>query len=212
MLEMKKMGLNGKMVEVVPLSTYASNPDAYVQANTGIELEGFVLPLIGRFDQTPGIYVGSTFSYVNFPSQEEEANYSTKSDKFVDMSNVQDVTQLMEKQEAVRNIEREILTTPDNIYVCKRNPNDSPAMTGLKDSVDSKGMDISKYAPRFGSNYNNDRRKLEDENVSISMIERFGNKFDMKVTIRYENANPNVPNPMKEPVEVVITGGVEEND
>lgn len=213
-IDIKKMALNGKLVDVVSLDAYTSKPDAYVQNTTTIEVAGYALPIIGRYDRSPGISIGETFSYVNLPSDEEKEIYTTSSDKFIDMSNPKDIGDLMQKQEAVRNIEREILTTPDNIYVCKRNPTDTAAMTGMKDAVDAKKMDISKYAPRFGPNYNNDRRKLEDDRISMTMLERLGNKFDMKVSLVFEDANPNVPNPMGEPITVVITGnmGGEEDD
>ena len=211
--DMKKMALNGKMVDVVSLSDYTSNPEAYLPSTTAIEFEDLALPIIGKYDQCPGISIGSTFSYVNLPNEDEKQNYTTTSDKFVDMSDVHTIGELMKKQEAVRNIEREVLTTPDNIYVCKRHKSDTPAMTGMKDAIDAKHMDISKYAKRFGPNYNNDRRKIEDDRISISMLERMGTKFDMKISLVFEDANPNVPNPMGDPITVVITGsGSEEND
>lgn len=204
---MKKTQLNGKMCDVVSLQEYASNKDGYITGATAIEVGDYALPIIGKFDTAPGIYVGSAFSHFNLPD-DTESQYNLSN--VIDMSNVSNIGELMEKQEAVRDLEREVLTNPDGITTPVIEENDSPAMKALKQAVLDKHIDINKYEPRFGSNFNNDKRTLDKSKISIQMLERMCKNLDIKASLVLEDTSPNVPNPIGHEISVELTGDMGE--
>ena len=105
----------------------------------------------------------------------------------------------------VKELERDILTSPDNIYVPPEDKNDSPAMKALKEAVIDKKIDLDKYEPRFGSNYNNDKRIFNKQNISLPMLVRMCNALDIKATLTLEDQNSDVPNPMNTSISVEVT-------
>lgn len=206
---MKKIKMNGKMCDVATLENYTSNRDVYIQGSTVIETDGYVLPMKPKFDEGVGIYVGSTFSYPTYPSENEKEKYSL--DNAIDMSNVKDIGELMKKQEAVRDLEKEVLTNPDDICIPVIGEKDTPAMKALKMAVLDKHMDINKYAHRFGANFNNDKRNLNKESISLPMLERMCSNLDIKATLILEDANSNVSNPIGRSIVVELTGEGEDD-
>lgn len=212
-MDMKKAKLDGRFMTVVGLDEYRATPDSFPQLRTAIELPdlGVALPLMNKFDTSVGIYVGSgLFSKVNMPSAEKFEEYST--DKIIDMSDAKTMAELMEKQEQVRDIEYEMLTTIDNIFQPKISPDCTPAMRALKTAVIEKGIDINKYADRFGSNFNNDKRQYNKDSISMQMLERQCRGLDIKATLILEDSSPDVPNPIGRKIIVDLVEGGEDNE
>lgn len=212
-MDMKKAKLDGRFMTVVGLDEYRATPDSFPQLRTAIELPdlGVVLPLMNKFDTSVGIYVGSgLFSKVNMPNAEKFEEYST--DKIIDMSDAKTMAELMEKQEQVRDIEYEMLTTIDNIFQPKISPDCTPAMRALKTAVIEKGIDINKYADRFGSNFNNDKRQYNKDSISMQMLERQCRGLDIKATLILEDSSPDVPNPIGRKIIVDLVEGGEDNE
>lgn len=212
-MDMKKVKINDKLMTVISLEEYNRNPEVYSQSSTAIELkdQGLVLPMIGKYvDNEPGIYVSSEelFSAVNIPENREE--YSL--DKVIDLSDTKNMRELMEKQELVRDLEFEMLTTIDNIFAPKIGENCSPAMRALKTAVIEKKIDINKYGDRFGSNFNNDKRQYNKDTISMQMLERQCNGLDIKATLILEDASDNVPNPIGRKIVVELTEGGDSDD
>ena len=110
------------------------------------------------------------------------------------------------RQDRFKDIERDILTNPDNIFTPKPGPNDTPEMKGLKEAVAAKKIDIDKYADRFGDNFSNAKRKMRDESVSLLLLKRICDCLDMKAELIISDVSPDVPNPMGEPIHIQITG------
>lgn len=209
-LNMKRAKLNGKMYDVMSLEEYLGNISAYNPSFTAIETEEMIYPVNNQFTtNSVGINIGNTISYVVKPEDDKKQEYSSNSETVIDFSNTNNMKELIIKQAAIKNLEREILTSPDNLFKPKIHEDDAPEMVGMKQAIDLKDMDLDKYEPRFGSNYNNDKRLFDEKKktLSLNMIKRLCKNLDIKATLLLEDANPNVPNPMREVVSVDLTGG-----
>lgn len=196
---MKKSKVEGRILEVVSYDEYTEHPDLYQNNGTGVEFEKdgktYVLPhrSTSYIDDRPGIYKSGCINRFVFPTKEREEAYTQE---IIDLSDVENISQLAQKIEQVRDIEREILTTPDNIYMPNITDKDTPIMRGLKEAVIAKNIDIDKYADRFGDNFPNDKRQFKREDITLFMFERMCDKLDMKAQLTISDKNPNVPNPI----------------
>jgi len=211
-MDMKKAKINGNFVTVVSLDRYRQSPDSYVSSRTAIEFEdlGVVLPLIGKFDKDVGVSVGGLFSKLNMPSEEDAEEYST--DRIMDMSDAKNMRELIQKQSQIKDIEYEMLTSIDNKTVPKIGEDDTPAMKALKTAVIEKEIDINKYGERFGSNFNNDKRQLNKNSISIQMLERLCRGLDIKASLMLEDTSDDVANPIGRQIVVDLTEGDDNSD
>ena len=209
-LRMVKMEICGKMFDVVPLELYQKNPNAYVQGYTAIEsADGrYALPIRGANDQRPGIYVTNCIAEERISGSMDDYDMT----KSINLSDSKTIGELLQKQDAVRNIEHEILTDVDNIFTPKIGNNDSPAIKGLKQAVIKKHIDLDKYEPRFGSNYNNDKRLLNKDKISLQMMVRVCDALDIKATLTLEDKDSDIANPMGEKIEIELTKGGFDDD
>lgn len=205
----KEKMINGRLYEVETLEQYMKNPDVYLQGYTAIldEDTAMVLPIVNN--SSPGIIAknNSPVVLVNMPQENERDEYSASS--MIDYSKATDFGKFMEMQQLVRDIERDVLTSPDNIYVPAENPEDSPALRALKKAVIDKHIDIDKYEKRFGSNYNNDKRNFNKTTISLPMLVRMCNALDIKasLTLTDQDANGEIANPMNDSITVELTSG-----
>lgn len=202
----KKMRINDKIYDVTTIEDYSKHKDAYIPQYTAIHDPGtnMVLPIKNKYDKGPGIYVGTGLAYIEEP--EDKESYSDKD--IIDFDNSKNIHDMMEKQRVVRSLERDILTSPDNIFMPKIFDDDSAEMKALKTAVLDKHIDLDKYEPRFGSNYNNDKRLFNKSTISLSMLKRVCEALDIEATITLTNKTDDVPNPMSKPIEVKLTGGI----
>ena len=111
------------------------------------------------------------------------------------------------KQNKLKNAERTILTTPENIFVPVIRDDDSPEMVGLKEAVIAKEIDIDKYQARFGSNYSNDKRLFNDKSITLSKLKTMFKALDMKGTLIIEDLNDDIPNPIGKKIVIDLLGG-----
>ena len=204
----KKMRIGDRIYDVTTLEEYTQFKDAYIPQYTAIHdpYSGFVLPIKNRYDKGPGIVIGSGVSYIEEPEEEEMEDYLDKA--IIDFDNSKSIHDMMEKQRIVRTLERDILTSPDNIFTPKIFDDDSPEMKALKTAVLDKHIDLDKYEPRFGSNYNNDKRLFNKNTISLSMMKRMCEALDIEATLILTDKSDDVPNPMGRTIEVKLTGGV----
>ena len=203
--------INGKKYEVVTLEEYIKNSDLYPTRSTAIKLpeQNIVLPIIPRYDidkGIPGIAIipRSLIQPYCLPTNNIE-EYSANN--VIDISNKDDISNIIKKQEQVRNLEHECLTNSDNVTVPKISEDDSPEMVGLKQAIIAKQFDINLYKDRFQGNFSNDRRILSDSKISLDKLVKFAKALDMKITMEITDSNPNVPNPMNTIINIDITGG-----
>lgn len=208
----KKMRIEDKIYDITTLEEYNENRDAFIPQYTAIHdpETKLVLPLKNRFDKGPGIFVGSGIAYVDEPEEYKIDEY--KDSSIIDFDNSKSIHDLMEKQRVVKSLERDILTSPDNIFTPKIFDDDSAEMKALKRAVLDKHIDLDKYEPRFGSNYNNDKRLFNKNNISLPMLKRLCEALDIEATLILSDKNDDVPNPMGGSIEVKLTGGVPEDE
>lgn len=207
----KKMRIFDKIYDVTTIGDYTKHKDAYIPQYTAIHDPdtNLVLPVKNRYESGPGITVGSGISYIEEPKENVEEYSDTK---IIDFDNTKSIHDMMEKQRVVRSLERDILTSPDNIFTPKIFDDDSPEMKALKSAVLDKHIDLDKYEPRFGSNYNNDKRLFNKNTISLSMLKRVCDALDIEATLTLTDKNDDVPNPMGRSIEVKLTGGNTEDE
>lgn len=205
MVSKKEILINGRLYEVVPLSDYIGNEDSYLSGYTAVEDGmGHVYPIVPPTSQEPGLrYRKRTPVYFAQIPEGKEADYSA--DKVIDYSKADSFKEFIETQDMVKELEKDILTTPNNVFTPVEDENDSPAMKALKEAVIAKKIDLDKYEPRFGANYNNDKRIFSKQNISLPMIVRMCNALDIKATLTLEDKNSDVPNPINKVISVEVT-------
>lgn len=208
----KKMRIDDKIYDVATLEEYTKYKDAFIPQYTAIHDEDthMVLPVKNRYDSGPGISVGSGISYIEEPDESEKEKYDDK--RIIDFDNSKSIHDMMQKQRVVRSLERDILTSPDNIFTPRIFDDDSPEMKALKSAVLDKHIDLDKYEPRFGSNYNNDKRLFNKNTISLSMLKRVCEALDIDATLTLKDKAEDIPNPMGRTIEVKLTGGVPGNE
>lgn len=201
----RKIKINDAMYEV--FSTEEFNPKNSKFGKAAIDFNGIVYPYNNPSDYSnngePIAMINDTNNvilyeagndYINNPGQ-----YS--SNNIIDFNDVTNARELVQKTRALRNMENELLVDIDNIYRPPVRQNDSPEMAGFKNAISMKNIDIEKYKSRFGDNYGNDKRLIENSpTITFSKLYSFLDIFDMKATLILEDKSPDVPNPMGDKV------------
>lgn len=213
-MESKQVSIDGKLYGVASMEDFQNHKELYNNYFTAVDVticgERLVLPVRSPLDNKPGIYNKFPIYEIIKPN-EDDKQYQYSS--VIDMSDSAVIDDLLEKQEQVRDIEREILTSPDDITVPNISSLDTPEMRGLKEAIKEKHIDINKYEDRFGINFANDKRLLKQHSITNKMLKRMLQNLDMKATIIIEDAGPDVPNPIGKQIRVDILGyGEEENN
>ena len=198
----KKAKIENKMYDVVSFEEYVNTKEGLPQ-NTAIEENGVLYPLRNKTDTAPGYY---DYGVVGKFVQPTEANGDKyKADNIINFDNVDSLKGIIEKQDQLRKMEREILTSPDNIFTPSIKDSDTPEMKGLKEAVIAKHIDLDKYQHRFGSNYCNDRRILFKSDITLAMMKRMFNALDMKGTLIIEDKEGDIANPIGRKIVIDLT-------
>lgn len=210
MVNKKEILINDRLYEVVTPEQYMHSKDAYLTGYVAIDpgVGDYILPVVGSTSQNPGIFVRyeSPFSYATEPTGEMADMYNRRN--LIDYGDVKTFKQFIDKQTMVRELENDILSSPDNIFRPNIDPEDSPAMSVLKQAVIEKKIDLDKYEPRFGSNYPNDRRIFTKNDISMKMLIRMCNALDIKATLTLEDQDSDIgeiPNPIGEKISIELT-------
>lgn len=200
---MKKGIINGKVYEIISAQQFKENPVVYSNNFTAVE-EGELLYPIKTNTNSPGVCIKNK-ALLKFtkPYQGDENLYSNEN--VIDFSNPKDMKEVIEKANAFKDLEKEILTNPDNIFIPNIGVNDSPEMVALKTAVIEKKMDIDKYADRFDSNFFNDKRLFKKSEISMGKLRNMCQNLDIKVTLTLEDARADVPNPIGRVITVDLT-------
>lgn len=202
----RKGKINGNIYDVVTHEEYLNNKELCDNKFTAIEHNGLLYP-ITKNKNVPGYYNGgdSIFAELIQPPQEELENYSSAN--IIDFNSASTMKEYMEKSMTLRNMEKEILCSPDNKFHPVIAQEDDEVMKALKEAVILKDIDIDKYESRFGSNFNNDKRLFKKHTVSLGKLKTMADNLDMRATLTLEDKSPDVPNPMGRVITVEITGG-----
>lgn len=200
--------VNGKLCSVATLEEYKGKESLYDPQYTVIQIDDNIYPLIPKNSKDVGVYYkeGMLASFYNPPVTEEDKNEYSSS-KITDYTKAESMRELMQKQDTIRSLEREILTNANNIFTPRISDKDSAEMKGFKEAVIKKGIDKAAYAPRLGPNAANDLRLFNDSEITLKKMKKIAKAFDMKVTMIFEDNNPDVPNPIGGPIVVEVTGG-----
>lgn len=206
-MDFKRTRIEGKLLEVVSYENYVNNPDMYMNTSTAVETEmngeKYILPYRNMTDDRPGIYNAGCINIVRTPAKEDK-EYSPEN--IIDLGKVDNMADMIKAQSKLRDMETEILTSPDNIYTPRIEEADSPEMVALKEAVIEKHMDINKYAARFGDNFPNDKRLFKQHSISLGKLVKISNALDMEVELIIRDKNENVPNPIGKEVHAILTG------
>lgn len=211
---MKKAKVDGKLRDIISSEDYYNN-QAYYNKNKQIAVQwgDNLYPIRNRFDSTPGVYntnVGTMF----IPPKKNDKNYLANN--IIDFDSVKTMAEMIEKNNTLKDIEKDILTTDsNNICIPNITDRDTPEMRVLKEAIIEKHIDLDKYEDRFNGNYSNDRRILLKDRISFSKLRDMLNILDIKGTLVLEDANSEVPNPMGKTLSIEITSsnsGDEQDD
>lgn len=203
---MKKAEIDGKLYNVADMNDFTDHPDLYSPKFTAIERPNeCILPIRNRTtDASPGIYYqpGAMVSIVKKPDNIED--YST--DKIIDFTNPKSIGEVFEKQQIIRDIQDEIMTTNENILCLKISEKDTPEMRALKTAINSKRVDVKQYEDRFDQ-FQNDMRLLKGNSITLGKMVSISDAFDISAVLTLRDRDGNTPNPMNQEIEIDLTEG-----
>lgn len=208
----KKAKINNRVTTVVTAEDALQN-ESYQNKFTSVEINDMILPVKKVYDPgSPGFYImgSGKIGKIVYPDTEDAEEYSVKN--AVDFSNIENMKDLISKQEEVKRMESEVLSNSDNLFKPIVKENDSPEMKAMKKAICLKNIDLDLYQDRFSDNFNNDKRLLKGSSITISKMKSICDKLDIKVTLTLSDTNPNVPNPIGESISVDICGYDNEED
>lgn len=203
---MKKGKIDGKIVDIITIEDYYHNPSLYEYNYTAIDGgNGIIYPIRGKMDGRPGMYITprSPFIKQKDPKPEEVEVYSDTN--IIEFDNAVSMADLIERQNQLYSQERSILLSVDNIFMPPIKEDDSSEMVGMKQALAAKRCDIDKYKPRFGSNFQNEKRLFERPTMTLSKLRKACRALDIKATLILEDSSPDVPNPMNTTIYIDLT-------
>lgn len=191
--------INGEVYNTVPYSDINSISDF-----TRIAVmmpDGKILPIADK-PNAPGIFISydTLFGTIN----EKDCPTVTKLD--IDTGG-QDIKTLIQKNEENRNVEYEQVSayTSDNKYKPAINGDEYKEMELLKRAICEKNIDINAYEHRFGGKFQNDKRLLTKNSISIDKLKSTADALDMEVEIIIRDKKGNIPNPIGKELRGIIT-------
>jgi len=203
---MKKAEIDGRLYSVTDMDDYTDHPDLYSPKFTAIERPGeCILPIKSRVGETgPGIYYqnGAMVAIVEKP--DNTAEYDP--DKIIDFTNPKSIGEVFEKQQIIRDIQDEIMTTSDNVLCLKIGEKDTPEMRALKTAINLKRIDTKQYEDRFDQ-FQNDMRLLKGNSITLGKLISISNALDISVDLTIRDRDENTPNPMHQTIVIDLTEG-----
>mgnify|MGYP006364842289 FL=1 len=203
---MNKAIINKRVYNVITVEEYFANTKYYDENmyNTAICHNGMVYPL--RKSKTgAGCFIKSNImgKYLEPPPSERDKYLAENA--VIDFDSNSSMKERIETNEKFKNLEREILCSPDDIYMPKRSGNETPEMDAFKTAIELKQIDIDKYASRM-KQFSNNKRLMSGDTITLSKIRELAVPLDMKVTLILEDASDDVPNPIGRPIITEIVG------
>lgn len=202
---MKKVEIEGKLFNVCTMDEYTEHPELYAPKFTAIQLNNMVLPIRNNtMDTEPGVYYqpGAMVSNIKYPDNKDD--YS--SNNIIDFSNAESIAEIFDKQQAIRDIQNDIMTNSDNTLHLNIGPDDTPEMKALKSSINAKRIDPKQYEDRF-EQYQNDMRLLKGKSITLGKLISISNAFDISVDLTLRDKDADSPNPMNQTITIDLTDG-----
>ena len=204
---MKKIEIKGKLYNnVVDINEYTDHSDLYNSKFTAIERPGeCVLPIKNRTTDTgPGIYYQSGAMVAMVEKPDNMAEYNP--DRIINFDDVKSIGEVFEKQQIIRDIQDEIMTTSDNVLQLKIGEKDTPEMRALKTAINLKRIDTKQYEDRFDQ-FQNDMRLLKGNSITLGKLISISNAFDISADLTLRDRDDNTPNPMNQNIVIDLTEG-----
>ena len=203
-MSLEKAKIDDVIYDVISIDEFYQNPSA-VNAYTAIKGDdGYIYPVRTKTDNRPGFYPTGGLDFFKPPSYGEASTYSQQN--MINFREATNIREIIKTQQKLASAERTILMTIDNVFAPEITENDTPEMRALKEAVIEKHIDLDKYEPRFGPNYNNDKRLLKKQNITFGKLRSICNALDIKASITIEDASGDVPNPIGRTITVELTG------
>lgn len=171
----------------------------------------YVLPYRGQYNEKannqPGIYSDGSLNFEVLPKKNSDDEENYKNIPVITISSDDDIESILEKENVLSKLAEPWITSPDNITQIVIKDTNDPAMKLLKTSINEKHCDMDKYQSRFGQNYPNDKRQLNNDTVTLKIINRYCENLDMEAILTIRDKNPGVPNPLKRPISISLSSG-----
>ena len=211
-MSVRKAKIVDTIYDVITVEEYNSNPDFYKSGPVAIiGGDGYLYPLRSNSgDMRPGFFDEGPMQFFNLPRGQECPIYSDRN--IIDFSKASSIKDVITAQDKLADAEREILTTIDNLFIPPVNDDDTPEMGLLKEAITEKKIDIDKYEPRFGANFNNDKRLIKKSSITFGKLRNICNALDIRATLTLEDKASDVPNPMGVKIDVCLTDGFDSDD
>ena len=209
---MKKAIYRNNLVNSMTAKEYFKNKDLYEDSQIVVECGEYSLPVkTGNIGTQPGFYPSNSNVYARIvlPNKKDEAKY--KNLESIDLDNIKDISEAIKANESLDKMEKEIMTTPDNITKPKIKESNSPEMVGFKESIIAKNIDIYKYKSRI-PNFNNNIRLLNSDNITLTKLKEMCNRLDINLKLTFSDMNGDVVNPMGKEITVDINGSGEDDE
>lgn len=211
-MNMMKGRVEDNIMDVITPQQYFQSPNMYVTnaEYTAVMSNGLLYPIrTGSTRIEPGFYPSDVYGRYVDPAPQYYPQYQVEGN-VIDFNNVGSLRDAIAASQDIQAIERQILTTPDNIFIPNISENDSPIMRGLKMAVISKEMDLDKYKYRMPQ-FTNDRRLFNTNDITLQKGIGFFEAFDIKATLVLEDKSPNVANPMGKVISIELTSPLSED-
>ena len=205
--------IKGESYNVLEYEEYRKSQSLWETSNIAVieEKDGdkYVLPYRGEYVEKsnlqPGIYSAGCVDFEVLPKESEEKNY--KNIPIITISSNDDIETILEKENVLSKLAEPWITSPDNITQIVIKDTNDPAMKLLKTSINEKHCDMDKYQSRFGQNYPNDKRQLNNDTVTLKIVNRYCENLDMEAILTIRDKEPGVPNPLKRPISISLSTG-----
>ncbi len=203
-MSLEKAKIGDAIYDVISSEEYYRDPSVYNSFTAIKGNDGFVYPIRSKSDNRPGFYPTGGLDFFKMPTPGESGIYTQQN--IINFEEATGLREVIQCQQKLMSAERSILTTIDNVFAPEIHENDTPEMKAMKQAIIDKHIDLDKYEPRFGPNYNNDKRLLKKNSITFGKMRDISNALDIKVSIVIEDASPDVPNPIGRVITAELTG------
>jgi hypothetical protein len=200
MKALNKAFVNGKIYNVINLDELTTEYIQYYNGTLAVHYMGYILPIYlqspnGNYIK-PGAYFDSIGYNLIIPFTEEDAQIYSDCHLayFGDAESFQDILQAKEK---LYEDEYNHLISNDDVFIPHMDQSqDTALMFAVKSAIAAKQCNINNYAERFGSDFNNDKRKFNGKSITAGKAESILSNTDVRVTLVIQDMTPDVANPI----------------
>lgn len=200
---MKSITINGRLHRLIGISELDTNPINRI--DTAVELQdGRILPIIDSPYHT-GICIndGELFDTI---VTKERLNYGPIMELPI-ASGSDNIKDIIKEHEQQRDLEKEEIQSAgtDNIYVPVINGNESVEMAMLKKAIGSKHIDLNAYESKFNGKFQNDKRLLNKNTISLDKLKAIAEALDLSIEMTIRDKDGDILAPMNTEYTGVIT-------